>query len=78
MKECPSSPTGRHDFSQDMEYDSTGMTWNCEHCGAPQEDPEACEASPEGKHSWLQDLEEDTSGKTFCCEHCFEKKQDET
>lgn len=31
---CPDSPNGQHQFSADLEYDSTGQTINCEHCGA--------------------------------------------
>lgn len=31
---CPDSPTGRHEFEVDIEYDHTGKTINCVHCGA--------------------------------------------
>lgn len=32
-KECDESPDGQHDFKPDLEYDSTGETINCMHCG---------------------------------------------
>lgn len=32
-KQCPSSPTGKHVFSKDLEYDSVNPPTNCEHCG---------------------------------------------
>lgn len=33
VKPCPDSPTGMHDFSPDVEYDSANPPMNCEHCG---------------------------------------------
>ncbi len=30
---CEDSPTGAHVFTVDLEYDPTGRTINCEHCG---------------------------------------------
>lgn len=36
MYECPDSPDGKHNFTVDMEYDSTGQTVTCEHCGESQ------------------------------------------
>jgi hypothetical protein len=33
--ECEDSPDGKHHFICDLEYDSTGNTINCEHCGEP-------------------------------------------
>lgn len=41
---CPDSPTGEHEFSVDVEYDSTGQTVNCEHCGAL---PSTAEVQPQ-------------------------------
>jgi hypothetical protein len=36
---CPDSPDGKHHFTLDLEYDSSGETRNCEFCGAlPGED----------------------------------------
>jgi hypothetical protein len=32
-KECEDSPTGRHVFTKDWEYDPSGKTVNCEYCG---------------------------------------------
>lgn len=32
-KECAESPTGKHSYTPDLEYDSTGKTKNCEYCG---------------------------------------------
>ena len=31
--ECPDSPTGKHEITPDLEYDSTGAVENCNHCG---------------------------------------------
>jgi hypothetical protein len=31
--ECEESPNGRHKFNADLEYDPSGATINCEHCG---------------------------------------------
>jgi len=33
VPECEHSPTGKHSFSPDIEYDESGKTINCEHCG---------------------------------------------
>ena len=33
IKECEDSPTGKHIFTSDLEYDSTGSTINCSYCG---------------------------------------------
>lgn len=30
---CPDSPDGKHSFTPDLEYDSSGRTINCEYCG---------------------------------------------
>ena len=30
---CSESPTGEHNFCADLEYDDSGNTVNCEHCG---------------------------------------------
>lgn len=35
-KQCPDSPNGQHDFAPDYEYDSSGRTINCQHCGEPE------------------------------------------
>jgi len=31
--ECPESPTGKHEFSPDIEYDPVDPPITCEHCG---------------------------------------------
>lgn len=33
MSRCPDSEDGKHEYTPDEEYDSTGLTWNCCHCG---------------------------------------------
>ena len=42
---CPDSPDGMHEFEPDLEYDQSGETINCVHCGEP---------APEG---WIPDDE---------------------
>jgi hypothetical protein len=34
---CPYSPDNEHSFSPDLEYDPTGQTINCDHCGCERE-----------------------------------------
>lgn len=46
--ECPDSPTGKHNFTPDWEYDHTGQTINCEYCGEEQPNPERT------KETWKQ------------------------
>lgn len=38
LKECEESPDGKHSFTPDFEYDSSGETINCEHCGQSREE----------------------------------------
>jgi hypothetical protein len=33
LLECPDSPSGKHEYTLDMEYDPSGDTENCEWCG---------------------------------------------
>jgi len=35
FKPCPDSPRGNHKFELDLEYDPSGCTVNCVHCGEP-------------------------------------------
>lgn len=34
--DCPDSPDGKHSFTADIEYDSSGLVCNCEYCGEPE------------------------------------------
>lgn len=35
MNDCTDSPTGKHVFSKDYEYDQTNPPTNCQYCGTP-------------------------------------------
>lgn len=67
--ECRDSPSGRHVFSQDLEYDSSGKTWNCEHCGMPR--PTRTKLKARSKKKEKQDREYTKLRKEFLRKHPY-------